>query len=58
MKARLWCAWCGKDMGETETYDGSDSHNICKKCAAKVLAQAGLTAVENEDANEEENRGA
>jgi len=57
MKARLRCAWCGKDLGETETYDGSDSHGICKKCAAKMMAQAGLS-VEDEDTDKEEGHGA
>lgn len=37
MKARMKCAWCGKDMRSCETYDGNDSHGICKKCLKKQM---------------------
>jgi len=29
-KARLICAWCGKDLGEANT--SQDTHGICESC--------------------------
>ena len=31
MKARMICCVCGKFLYWTETYDGRDSHGLCKK---------------------------
>lgn len=32
---RMICAWCGEDMGPSNTDE--DSHGICKECAESVF---------------------
>jgi hypothetical protein len=39
MLALLLCAWCGKQIGETQTYNGEPSHGICKPCLAKMMGE-------------------
>ncbi len=41
MKARRICAWCGREMGEAETYDGSPTHGICPACEEKLWQSQG-----------------
>ena len=39
LRARRICAWCRRDMGRGETYDGSPTHGICPKCLKAQLAE-------------------
>jgi predicted amidophosphoribosyltransferase len=39
MKARLICAWCGEQIGWTETPSGEPSHGICPDCARPLYAE-------------------
>jgi len=39
------CAWCGKELGETEVESDGEpiiSHGVCKDCAFHLTAQAGM----------------
>ena len=36
-KGRLVCAWCGRDLGPSNTPE--DSHGICEKCRRKMLEE-------------------
>jgi len=38
-KARLICAWCGKDMGEANT--SQDTHGICESCKGVYFPSSG-----------------
>jgi predicted amidophosphoribosyltransferase len=39
MKARLICAWCGEQIGWTETPSGEPSHGLCPDCARPLYAE-------------------
>lgn len=37
MRATLFCAWCGKDMGHAETSTGRPARGICDPCLLKFF---------------------
>ncbi len=39
MDAKIICAWCGKEMGDTKTNTGEDSHSICIECYEKAMKE-------------------
>ena len=39
MNAKIICAWCGKEIGDSKNGEGKDSHGICIKCYEKAMEE-------------------
>lgn len=35
--AKVICAWCKTELGETQNPEGLPSHGICKPCLEKLM---------------------